>query len=579
MLAGFTASMATFCDTIEGRKKAVGHNTFRASMTSGGRGNHGGATPANNVGAVADATQIVRIHGDATGRAEFCALQFLHEQFVFKPIGSLVFVLNAPCVDGHDMMARLLHELISCLSTLMGPPEKWKTLALDGVRDVIQQILGNELNSPQKLLGGMNLVPKSRFVVEGLDQVLGFLEQDSMTIGTALFIDDAVLHSRLQMAETKRIRSLLSYRPMRHHRIRVTPIFSQGQWKNLVLYRMRWHTLAHLIGVDHGLADALPAVYAFEKLLNARMWQMRVPLANDWVHIDDYCDLDTIAFAYHNFDEGMTLAPSLREDPNKSLHEQIFAWFIKRAQDQMQQHGLSSCHLVKGGYRLYAYEEDRHEMFVMCGSSVSATQLENEADRLVGVCLGPGRGDGTLATHRLALARGVGALRCSFAARLVQRLDLFLGFGSASHVGQNHLDGAAQLSKTEETGFVLKLAQPALVAGKRPALQECQDVAEEEPVPVEEKATVLVGAQHRVLLGEAGGGEEREPVPEKELGCDFEHLPADVEAHQPGGVHLRVAAHREPLVLHGGLEPRALLVQPRALVLQLAPVAPQHRLV
>lgn len=307
------------------------------------------------------------------------------DRYIFQPVESFVFVLNAPRSNGELSVLRQLDDLVSLCVLLFGPSEKWKTstLRLTGIERMIDEILLRGSNPVADLLGGAPFVSMSSQTQEQIDQLLAMLENDSSTLGSVLLVGNSLLHSRLNIEETYQIWHLVRLQPLVYQHMRVTPVYSENQWKNLVLYRMRWHTLCVLQAIDCALVDVVPKLERFDKHLNDRMAQLHVPIADSHPHLDEFAGLQTLAVAFHSVEKGRTLVPTLREDATQTQYQEVFLWFIQRAQAQMQELSIAQIQLCKAGYRFYAASENGYEIYLLCGNQCSAAEVEDEADRIV----------------------------------------------------------------------------------------------------------------------------------------------------------------------------------------------------
>ncbi|GBG30652.1 Hypothetical Protein FCC1311_068722 [Hondaea fermentalgiana] len=389
---------------------------FRMEIGHSIEGTVGGRKRARNAQSILDRQQ---------SRGTF---SFGEDRFVFQPIEAFVFVINAPHSSGETAILRQLEDLVEIFVLLFGPPEKWKpaSLRLGGIKSMIDKILlsgvstqssssssssstSNGGNSGEdvkdgentgstmdlrkhdaafrertrSLLGGVPFVSMSSQTHEHVDQLLALLENDNSTLGSVLLVEGSVLHSRLDLEETSQLWNLLQLQPLVYQRTRVTPVYSENQWKNLVVYRMRWHTLCVLQTIECSLVDTLPKLERFDHRLSERMNQLQIPIAATVPQLDELSSMQTLALAFHSVEEGRTLVPSLRDDATTLQYGRAFEWFMQRARDQMQLLAVSQVQLCKAGYRFFASEENGYEVYLLCGSECTAADIEDEADHVV----------------------------------------------------------------------------------------------------------------------------------------------------------------------------------------------------
>lgn len=381
-MSGFAASVQSFSDFL----RSMQQSTVRRRGSLQGRG---GPRDARQLQAFAEGpggSQATAVSEDELSGFGFGRFLLGEEQFVFKELGDFVFVVHCPASEGQHAVGRQLSALVALLAFLRGPADMWTSEALrelSGLAKVVDGLLLHSQEDPASLVGGTPFVTLASHVREKLDQTLGVLESDDVILGSLLLAGDEVLYSRLKGRETRSVRQIARLLPLGHRRARVTPVFCEGQWRNLVLLRMRWHTLGVLLSVDFGLVDVLPRLERFEARLTDRLGPMQVPLAPAEVHIDDMCDIQVVGFVFKDASKGQTFFPGLREDPSKQRDTRVLTWFMQRALDDMKAHGVTSVHLSKAGYRFFASEKDGFELYLLCGSQLSTLHMEAEAERIV----------------------------------------------------------------------------------------------------------------------------------------------------------------------------------------------------
>mmetsp|Transcript_13674 Transcript_13674/g.43707 ORF Transcript_13674/g.43707 Transcript_13674/m.43707 type:complete len:430 (+) Transcript_13674:88-1377(+) len=337
---------------------------------------------------------LARIASEAniTGNAvqleasDFSAISILNARFVAKQLASYTLILSSPRDDGLHLCARQLHEVESSLTFLLGPPNKWRrtVFSLDGFEDVFERSVLGVVSQPDLLVGGVSKTPVATEVTERVDLALASLENDNTTLGSLVLLGDSVLHSRVNAEETRQVANLCSLRPLKNsQKVRITPVYSEGQWKSLVVLALRWHTLCLLVTIDTALMSVLPKMTQFEQMWEYMLSQTPIPTSVVSFSMSEVLGLDLIAFVLHDRVRCKTIAPPLRDDPSRVLHTATLVWFMRAAQEAFYQSKLSTVQLTKAHYKFFAVCDDNYQVFILGGKAVPSDRLEVEASRIV----------------------------------------------------------------------------------------------------------------------------------------------------------------------------------------------------
>jgi hypothetical protein len=318
---------------------------------------------------------------------EVMSVQLQGQHFLFRRLGGFTLVLSCAQGEGGEAARRALLEVEQLLVLLLGPASRWRRPQLSGLAPLLERCVSAALRDPVTLVGGTVRCPAPRDACERLEQLLAALDQSlESSHGAMLMVTGArmaVLHSRLSQEETRAVRQLAELRPLeRGARLRVTPVHSDGQWKNLVLLQMRWHVLAVLVAIDAALPAVLPRLEQLEQLLEERVVQLGLPTAEGLCAVEDFGGVETLAFCVLDRASGRALCPELRQDPNRALHADVLLWFLRRALDARAESGGVQLHLAKAGYRFMASCEAGTELYLLCGAGMPTAGLEAEAARL-----------------------------------------------------------------------------------------------------------------------------------------------------------------------------------------------------
>jgi hypothetical protein len=318
---------------------------------------------------------------------EVMSVQLQGQHFLFRRLGGFTLVLTCAQGEGGEAARRALLEAEQVLVLLLGPASRWRRPQLSGLAPLLERCVSAALRDPVTLVGGTVRCPAPRDACERLEQLLAALDQSlESSHGAMLMVAGArmaVLHSRLSQEETRAVRQLAELRSLeRGARLRVTPVHSDGQWKNLVLLQMRWHVLAVLVAIDAALPAVLPRLQQLEQQLEERVVQLGLPTAQGLCAVEDFGGVETLAFCVLDRASGRALCPELRQDPNRALHTDVLLWFLRRALDARAESGGVQLHLAKAGYRFMASCEAGTELYLLCGAGMPTAGLEAEAARL-----------------------------------------------------------------------------------------------------------------------------------------------------------------------------------------------------
>eukprot|EP00741_Cyanophora_paradoxa_P013799 tig00020710_g13321.t1 len=173
-------------------------------------------------------------------------------KFTYIEAGDYVLVAHGAADDADAIVRLQLSSILQMLTFLVGDPQQWSpdTLTLDGLDDVIDQIVERFNHDIAAVAQGFPKVALDKGASDQLERLLASLEAHGDVQGAALLLGRSVLHSRLTVPDTRAVLAYATARPLGVAAARTTPVFSEGRWRHLILYRLRTASIALITGVQ-----------------------------------------------------------------------------------------------------------------------------------------------------------------------------------------------------------------------------------------------------------------------------------------------------------------------------------------
>ena len=102
------------------------------------------------------------------------------------------------------------------------------------------------------LTGGVSEIHLDQEIRDRLDKLLGYVESKEgvVTNGTMLILEDSCLFSRFSLHESRMVLLLNRVRPMGNSSVKYVPVYVQGTWQNLYLFKMQSFVLVLLTSIS-----------------------------------------------------------------------------------------------------------------------------------------------------------------------------------------------------------------------------------------------------------------------------------------------------------------------------------------
>jgi hypothetical protein len=294
-------------------------------------------------------------------------------------------VAHAPSDDGDDVVRKQLQEVEALLLFLFGDCSKWKRdlLGLRGVHDIIDGVFKKHSVELSALVSGIKWVLLPPTVRDQLDRLLATLEENEFVHGGMLVLGSSVLHSRLPQRDSKMVLHYISTRQLGALRLRTTPVYSEGQWKNLVLLKLRVLTLAVLVSIRVVHAKVSPVLHGFEEALQDAALQL--PVEEPPVLLRHFTGHDTIAFIYRHVRNGLAIAPPPRAGPQSETQKTLrsFLWFFSRARDVLSTSDINELVMTRDGFRFHAQANETHELYVLYSDQAKPAEVDKFSREII----------------------------------------------------------------------------------------------------------------------------------------------------------------------------------------------------
>ena len=333
-------------------------------------------------------TQLNRGHEGSKreqGGETISAFSVGSQQFVYREVGAFTLVAHAPADDGEEVVRKQLQEAEALLVFFFGDSAKWKRelLGLRGVHDIVDGVFEKHSAELSALVSGLRWVLLPPTVRDRLDRLLATLEENDFVHGGMLVLGSSVLHSRLPQRDSKMVLHYISSRQLGPLRLRTTPVYSEGQWKNLVLLKLRVLTLAVLVSIRVAYASVSPVLHGFEEALQDAALQL--PVEEPPVLLRHFTGHDTIAFIYRHVRNGLAIAPPPRSGPQSEKQKTLrsFLWFFSRARDVLARSDIHELVMSRDGFRFHAQAHESHELYVLYSDQVKAGDVDKFSREII----------------------------------------------------------------------------------------------------------------------------------------------------------------------------------------------------
>lgn len=393
LVSGLT-SYLSFISSATAKGGAKDRRPRRASVAGGasegaggGGGEEGRRGEGNGSGSAATSAATVAEGGGSAAPAEGeASTVVVHGQkYQCLVAGAVTLVAQGAQSDSDAFLAVCTKGVRDIVNYFLGE-FAWRRddhAAFDGVLDLVHAYLERLQTDMTCLAGGSKWVFIEADRREEADRLLVTLEENQGVVGSALVLGRSVVHARLPALDTRMLLHYLAVRPLRPAEASTVPVYSGGEWKHMVLFRLRGMTLAvftRIVTPFHSLAQFVEDLD--EQLADTAA---QLPVEEPPVLLRHYTGHDTLGFVYYNLQTGVAVAPPPRPGPRAEQRKTTGAltWFCSRALQALVDGSLNEAVLHGRGYRFYALVTPTYHMFALFSDRVPTSALGAYAKEIV----------------------------------------------------------------------------------------------------------------------------------------------------------------------------------------------------
>ncbi|KAJ3350792.1 hypothetical protein HDU83_009421 [Entophlyctis luteolus] len=299
-------------------------------------------------------------------------------RIMYKEYGDFMFAAHSDLTVGNSAVQSILRDIAAVFEFLFGSHEYWDEdfFDLKGAQDIVGIYFGKLMQDPSMAVGGINQVFLDSSITERLDRLLSFLESHDGVCGngTMLMLDGAVLLSRFELADTRKVLGVLAKlnpkkklitacaqilqytraRPLGAAAARFTPVFCNDAWHNLYLVRVGTYVLAVLTYIDKPYDAVSTRIDEFRAAFAQS--RLEIPVEEPPLLLRLFAKRETLAMLYHNIQTGWTIFPQLRPGPDVQQKEVLHTFwsFFYNASSSLKIPGVVEFGVTKDQYRFFA---------------------------------------------------------------------------------------------------------------------------------------------------------------------------------------------------------------------------------
>eukprot|EP01135_Chromosphaera_perkinsii_P003155 Nk52_evm44s236 gene=Nk52_evmTU44s236 len=301
-------------------------------------------------------------------------------KFLYLDAGNVLFVSHCDIDDSDRVIESSMKGFLDLCVLFFGPANKWDEgfLALDGFSDILDAHFERCMNDPASLVDGIEQILFDSHSKDKLDMLLNAIEDCELVSnnGSMLVLNDKVIHSRFPTQETACLLNYIRARSMGSLTVKYSSIFLKNHWCSLYFIRVESAILVIQADVKAQFKDLVPIIQSFEVSLHDS--SVHIPSEEPMVLLRHFATRDTLAFIYYNTRSCITVSPEFRQAPDteKKLLLKAFWWLFSEVAPLIKRHGISSVTMSRDAYRLHAFEDGIHNLYVLFSEDVPLESIE-----------------------------------------------------------------------------------------------------------------------------------------------------------------------------------------------------------